>query len=69
MGGLYCYPTADIDESFNFWTVFNPATTADTTEMLSATAYEVPHDWNAEFSLNFVPVPEMEQKFVTAAPI
>jgi hypothetical protein len=47
-------PVADIDEAYNFWSVFNPTTTTDTIEPLGALAYnEPPRDWNAEFSLTF----------------
>jgi hypothetical protein len=57
---LYHYPTIgpgpalDIDEAYNFWSVFNPTTTTtDTAEPPGAFVYNVPRDWNAEFSLNF----------------
>jgi hypothetical protein len=54
VGGLYNLPTADLDDGINFWAVCNPATTADTTtESLTPYVYNVPHDWNAEFNLNF----------------
>lgn len=59
-GHMYSYPTAtaapvaDIDEAYNFWSVFNPTTTTDTIEPPGALAYNVPpRDWNAEFSLTF----------------
>jgi hypothetical protein len=59
--GLYQYPTmgplpapADIDEAYNFWSVFNPTTTTDNAEAPGVFVYNVPpRDWNAEFSLNF----------------
>jgi hypothetical protein len=45
---------AEIDEACTFWTVFNPTTTTDTLmEPSGAFVYNVPRDWNAEFSLNF----------------
>ncbi|KAF2875257.1 fungal-specific transcription factor domain-containing protein [Massariosphaeria phaeospora] len=50
--GLYSYPT-NFDEALTFWTTFNPTSTADAGDTLGAYAYSVPHDWNAEFSLNF----------------
>jgi hypothetical protein len=59
---LYNYPTmgpppapAEIDEAYNFWSVFNPTTTTtDIAEAPGAFVYNVPpRDWNAEFSLNF----------------
>jgi hypothetical protein len=57
--GLYQYPTmgpqpapADIDEAYNFWSVFNPTTTTDNAEAPSTFVYnQPPRDWNAEFSL------------------
>jgi hypothetical protein len=46
--------SAEIDEAYNFWSVFNPTTTTDMIEAPNAFAYnEPPQDWNAEFSLNF----------------
>jgi hypothetical protein len=46
--------SADIDEAYNFWSVFNPTTTTDLIETPSAFVYnEPPQDWNAEFSLTF----------------
>jgi len=51
--GLYNYPS-DLDEALNFWTSSNPTTTTDTvSDTLAAHAYNIPHDWHAEFSLNF----------------
>lgn len=55
----YTYPTLDqapaaaqIDEAYNFWSVFNPTTTTDNTETMGALPYNMPpRDWNAEFSL------------------
>jgi hypothetical protein len=53
VGGLYNYRT-DLDDAINFWAICNPTTTADaTTDSLAAYVYNVPHDWNAEFNLNF----------------
>jgi hypothetical protein len=57
---LYDYqvPTpvlTEVDEAYQFWTVFNPTTsTTDTTDPLGAFSYNhlPPRDWNAEFSLN-----------------
>lgn len=44
---------AEIDEAYNFWSVFNPTTSTDTGEAQSSFVYNVPpRDWNAEFSLN-----------------
>jgi hypothetical protein len=46
--------SADIDEAYNFWSVFNPTTTTDLIEAPGAFVYnEPPQDWNAEFSLTF----------------
>jgi hypothetical protein len=60
-GNYYTYPpldststpgAAEIDEAYNFWSVFNPTTTTDPTDAMGAPAYNVPpRDWNAEFSL------------------
>ncbi|KAF1917303.1 fungal-specific transcription factor domain-containing protein [Ampelomyces quisqualis] len=45
---------AEIDDACTFWTLFNPTTTSDTAaEPSAAFVYNVPRDWNAEFSLNF----------------
>lgn len=53
VGDMYVYPT-DLDDAVNFWTVCNPTTTVGpTTDPLAAYAYNVSHDWNAEFNLNF----------------
>jgi hypothetical protein len=57
---LYDYqmPTpglTEVDEAYQFWTIFNPTTsTTDTTDPLGAFSYNhlPPSDWNAEFSLN-----------------
>jgi hypothetical protein len=50
---------ADIDEAYDYWTVFNPTTTIDNVEAPSAFVYNVPpRDWNAEFSLTFGMEPE-----------
>ncbi|ORY10478.1 GAL4-like transcription factor-like protein [Clohesyomyces aquaticus] len=49
VGEVYNSDSSNLDEVFNFWTVFNPATTADTTESLAAYAY-VPNDWEREFN-------------------
>jgi hypothetical protein len=57
---LYDYqvPTpvlTEVDEAYQFWTVFNPTTsTTDTSDSLGAISYNhlPPRDWNAEFSLN-----------------
>ncbi|OAL48348.1 GAL4-like transcription factor-like protein [Pyrenochaeta sp. DS3sAY3a] len=44
---------AEIDEAYQFWSVFNPTTTRIDSEGVSAYAYNVPpRDWNAEFSLD-----------------
>ncbi|KAF2819375.1 hypothetical protein CC86DRAFT_307185 [Ophiobolus disseminans] len=44
--------SAEIDEAYNFWSVFKSTTQTDTTEAMSAFSYNVPpQDWNAEFSL------------------
>ncbi|KAF2678147.1 hypothetical protein K458DRAFT_446578 [Lentithecium fluviatile CBS 122367] len=66
--GLYTYPVSDMDD-INFWTVFNPTTATETIETFNASTYKVPYDWNEEFSLEFVPLQEAEQKFVTTAQI
>ncbi|KAF2248493.1 hypothetical protein BU26DRAFT_336140 [Trematosphaeria pertusa] len=67
VGGLYGCAAADFD-ALNFLTALNPTTTADATESLGAYAYNPPHDWNTEFSLNFMePISEMDQKFVPTA--
>lgn len=56
--GLYNYPalpegSAEIDEAYQFWSVFNPTSSADT-EARGAPSYNVPpRDWNTEFSLSF----------------
>ncbi|KAH7374376.1 GAL4-like transcription factor-like protein [Pyrenochaeta sp. MPI-SDFR-AT-0127] len=58
-GVLYEYtaPTqapAEIDEAYQFWSVFNPTKTTTETEAVSAYVYNVPpRDWNTEFSLSF----------------
>ncbi|KAF2736213.1 hypothetical protein EJ04DRAFT_172562 [Polyplosphaeria fusca] len=50
---LYNYQTT-LDDAFNYWTAFNPATTADATDTLGAFySFPVGHDWNTEFNLNF----------------
>ncbi|KAF1847512.1 GAL4-like transcription factor-like protein [Cucurbitaria berberidis CBS 394.84] len=59
--GLFDYaapaPTpapAEIDEAYQFWSVFNPTVTTTDTEALSAYVFNVPpRDWNTEFSLNY----------------
>ncbi|KAF2786097.1 hypothetical protein K505DRAFT_319015 [Melanomma pulvis-pyrius CBS 109.77] len=50
---MYNYPT-DLDDAVNFWTVCNPTTTADPTiePLAAAYAFNVSHDWNAEFNLD-----------------
>jgi hypothetical protein len=51
--GLYSYQTTtDLDDAFNFWTAFNPATTTDAPDTIGAFSY-IPHEWNTEFNLNF----------------
>jgi len=64
----YRYHCADLDD--NFWTVFNTTTTAETTDSLNADAYtSLPRNWNEEFSLELVPSPKLEQRFVSTAQI
>jgi hypothetical protein len=41
-----------LDDAFNFWTAFNPATTTDAPDTIGAFSY-IPHEWNTEFNLNF----------------
>jgi len=61
---FYHYPpmepahdTAVIDEAYNFWSVFNPTTTSDTTDAMGSIVYNAPpQDWNAEFSLHSDPM-------------
>ncbi|KAF2112536.1 fungal-specific transcription factor domain-containing protein [Lophiotrema nucula] len=49
---LYGYPT-NLDEAFNIWAGFNPATTVDVSDSLGAFySHTVPIDWNTEFNLN-----------------
>jgi hypothetical protein len=51
---LYNYPAAtEVDDTFSFWTAFNPITTVDMVDPLSAVSYNIPYDWNTEFNLNF----------------
>jgi hypothetical protein len=55
------YPTmgsglasAEIDEAYNFWSVFNPTTSTDVVEASGAFLFnEPPQDWTTEFSLTF----------------
>jgi hypothetical protein len=57
--GIYQYPTmgpqpapADIDEAYNFWSVFNPTTATGNVEAPGAFVYnQPPRDWSTEFSL------------------
>ena len=46
--------TTEVDEAYQFWTIFNPTTsTIDGVDPVGAGAYNLPpRDWNAEFSLN-----------------
>jgi hypothetical protein len=52
---MYTYPpvATDLGDSFNYWTTFNPVTTADMTDGVSTYAYSTPQDWNTEFDLKF----------------
>ncbi|KAH4024681.1 hypothetical protein HBI09_157080 [Parastagonospora nodorum] len=61
MGTAPAPANIDIDEAYDYWTVFNPTTTIDTTEAPNAFVYNVapPQDWNAEFSLNFGVEPDV----------
>lgn len=45
--------TADLDDALTYWQSFNPTTTADAVDPLSAYSYQIPNDWNTEFNLNF----------------
>ncbi|EOA83233.1 uncharacterized protein SETTUDRAFT_155793 [Exserohilum turcica Et28A] len=44
----------EVDEAYQFWTIFNPTTSAiDGADPLGTCSYNLPpRDWNAEFSLN-----------------
>ncbi|KAF2187490.1 GAL4-like transcription factor-like protein [Zopfia rhizophila CBS 207.26] len=48
--------STNLEEPFNLWTVFNPATTVDASDTLGAYAY-VPHDWDAEFNFGMDAIP------------
>ncbi|KAF2269994.1 hypothetical protein CC78DRAFT_507565 [Lojkania enalia] len=53
MTNLYTCPT-NLDDAFNFWMGFNPATVVDPTDMMfSYYPYTLSHDWNTEFNLDF----------------
>ncbi|KAF2634025.1 GAL4-like transcription factor-like protein [Massarina eburnea CBS 473.64] len=67
MGSLvYNYPAPPPDdEALNFWNVFT--TTSDTVDTVPPV--NLPHDWAAEFNLDLVPVPDMDQKFIPPAQI
>lgn len=64
----YRYHLADLDD--NFWTVFNTTTTAEASESIKVDSYAwLPRNWNEEFSLEFVPSSDLEQRFASTAQI
>ncbi|KAJ4298187.1 hypothetical protein N0V90_006086 [Kalmusia sp. IMI 367209] len=58
----------DMNEAVNSWSMFNPTANSDVSEPLSAVSYNAPHDWHAEFDLDFGPLSDVEQKFFPPAP-
>jgi hypothetical protein len=42
------YPSTELDEAFSFWSVFNPASTAEASKDIDTET--MPKDWNSEFN-------------------
>lgn len=72
---VYSHPyfADQMDDTINSWSMFNPTASSVSSDPVSATSYQAPYDWHAEFDLDFGReygmMHPMEQQLSPAAPL